>query len=467
MITTAHFVRALNNKPIAVFGLGASGMATALALVAGKARVVAWDDDENARIHAERSGIPVFDFVFGGMDGYAALVLAPGIALHYPEPHPVVLKAREANVEIIGDLEILHRCGHGKSTIGITGTNGKSTTTALISHILTQAGMDAVVGGNIGKPVLDLPEPKNNGVFVLEISSYQMDLCSTYHPVMSVLLNITPDHLDRHGTMEEYAMSKSRIFEGPGVAVCGVDDAPSADICDKITKAGLRKVIPISVKKEITGGIYVKDGHLIDHLGEAHIDIGVISDIPSLPGVHNQQNICAAYAVCRSMGMESAEILSHMRSFGGLPHRQHLVRIINGVAYVNDSKATNSDAASKAIACYHGIYLIAGGKPKDGGLSGLEPLLDRIRHVFLIGEATDEFAKWCAHMGVEHTKSHSLDIAVLEAHKRAQDERGQPGGAGTVLLAPACASWDQFRNFEQRGDAFAALVHSLSEEVTS
>ncbi len=467
MITTSPFVKTLHDKPVAVFGLGVSGLATAHALMAGKARVVAWDDEEEIRIKAEREGIPVFDFVFGGMEGYGALVLAPGIPLHFPAPHKAVIQARGYAVEILGDLEILHRCSHGKKTIGITGTNGKSTTTALVTHILKETGFDAVIGGNIGKPVLELKPPKYNGMFVLEISSYQMDLCPTFRPDISVNLNVTPDHLDRHGTMEEYAAAKARIFEGAGVAVCGVDDELSATMYDNVKKAGLRKAIPVSVKKEIAGGIYIRDGQLIDHLGEKPSAAGAINDIPSLTGAHNHQNICAAYAVCRSLGMEAVDILQHVRSFSGLPHRQYLTRIVNGVSYINDSKATNAEAASKAIACYHNIYLIAGGQPKEGGLNGLEQYLDRIRHVFLIGEASDEFATWCKKRGLPHTKSFSLDVAVLEAHHMAQSERGQPGGAGTVLLSPACASWDQFKNFEHRGDVFMSLVNSLSEEMAA
>ncbi len=465
MIDTRRYVESLNGKPVAVFGLGLSGFSSARALLAGGAAVSAWDDNEEKRAAAEKEGIPLLNFMTTGLNGFSALVLAPGIPLHFPEPHPAVLRAREAGVEIIGDLEILHRSNHGVKTIGITGTNGKSTTTALIAHLLRESGIDAIAAGNIGKPALDIDLPKKDGAIVLEISSYQMDLCPTFRPDFSVMLNVTPDHLDRHGSFESYAAAKERIFEGEGVGICGVDDAASQAMYERAVKSAIRRMIPVSVKKEVTGGVYVKEGVLIDCLDEDAREIGAVSDMPSLPGTHNHENLCAAYAVCRQFGLIPQDILNHAKTYPGLPHRQKIVRVINGVAYINDSKATNAEASSKAIACYRNIYLIAGGRAKEGGLSGLEPLLDRINHVFLIGEAMEDFAAWLKHNGVEHTKSHSLDVAVLEAHTKAQADRGQPGGAGTVLLSPACASWDQFRNFEHRGDVFTALVNALSEDV--
>lgn len=466
MINTASFIQSLQGKPIAVFGLGLSGVSSAKALMAGGGSVVAWDDSEDKREDAARQGIPLFDFVNVGLDGYGVLVLAPGIPLHFPAPHPAALKATEAGIPIIGDLEILHRSGHHLKTVGITGTNGKSTTTALVTHILNESGIKAVMGGNIGRPVLDLDLPKKEGVLVLEISSYQLDLCPFFRPDISVLLNITPDHLDRHGGMDGYAASKEKIFEGDGVAVCGVDDLFSLSAFEKAKKSAERDfVIPISIKKETSGGVFIKDGKLMDATDGKTVEIGDVSGIQTLPGLHNQQNICAAYAVCKHLQVSSKAFMEHVKTYPGLPHRQFLTRVINGVAYVNDSKATNAEAAAKAIACYHNIYLIAGGRAKDGGLEGIEPYLDRIKHVFLVGESMDEFSKWLEKAGVSHTKSFSLDVAVLEAHKFAQADRGQPGGTGTVLLSPACASWDQFRNFEHRGDTFTELVKSLSDEV--
>lgn len=467
MIKVDEFVRSLNEKPVAVYGLGLSGLSTAKALKASGAIVKAWDDGEEQREAARAAGIELYDFNAGLFDGFFGLVLAPGIPLHFPEPHLVARKATEAGLPIFGDLEILHRLNHGIETIGITGTNGKSTTTALVAHILKHAGIDLMVGGNIGVPALDLTLPKTGGAIVLEISSYQMDLCPTFRPNISVLLNISPDHLDRHGGIDGYAAAKEKIFEGAGTAICGIDDSYTLAIHDKIVKAGERKVIPVSIKKEVAGGVYTKGGVLFDHIQDELVEVGPVGNIASLPGLHNQQNICAAYAVCRSMGINSAEILDHIKTYEGLAHRQKTVRVINGIAYVNDSKATNGDSAVRAVSCYNNIYLIAGGRAKEGGLSALEPYLDKIRHLFLIGEAMDDFAKWAEAAGVAHTKSHSLDVAVLEAHMMAQSERGSPGGAGTVLLSPACASWDQFKNFEHRGDTFETLVNALSEEVSA
>ncbi len=465
MINTKTFVQTLENKPVAVYGLGLSGLSCAKALITGGATVYAWDEEEEKRHLAAKDGVQMMNFEESGLDGFAALILSPGVPLYFPAPHPVVVLARDDGIPIYGDLEILHRYNHGRKTVGITGTNGKSTTTALIAHILNAAKIKAIAGGNIGKPVLDLQLPDKNGIFVLEMSSYQIDLCPTFRPDIAVLLNISPDHLERHGTMEAYVIAKEHLFEGAGIAVCGVDDVYSQSVYERATKAGMRSVLGVSTKKEIKNGVFTKEGRLYDSMGQEPMEMGTLHDLHTLQGIHNHQNICAAYAVCKSLGVKGADILDHVRSFPGLPHRQFLVRIINGTAYINDSKATNMDAASKAIECYNNIYLIAGGRAKEGGLSGIEAFAEKIRHVFLIGESAEEFANYLKKTGIAHTLCHSLDVAVLDAHTMAQSKRGEPGGAGTVLLSPACASWDQFRNFEHRGDVFTQLVNALSEEV--
>jgi UDP-N-acetylmuramoylalanine--D-glutamate ligase len=462
MIDTSAFVRTLEGKPVAVFGLGISNIAAIEALTRAGAVCHAWDDSPERHDDARKAGAELKDFPAEGLAGYGCLVLAPGVPLTHPAPHPAVVKAREAGIEIMCDIEILHRSDHGRGTIGVTGTNGKSTTTALIGHVLNHCGIEASVGGNIGKAALSLDLPGRDGMIVLELSSYQIELCPTFRPDIGVHLNLTPDHLDRHGTVEEYAAVKQRMMEGPGEAMIGVDDDFSRRIFEATLAAGTRSAHPVSVVKEVENGVFVKDSHLFDALGHAprnEFDL----HIPTLPGVHNHQNAAMAYGVGRLKGLEPAAIFEAMKSFPGLPHRQFIIRIINGLPYINDSKATNADAASKALACYRNIYWIAGGKPKDGGLNGIEPYLERINHAFLIGEAMDEFAAWLEKRGVKFTKCETLDRAVAEAHALAQANRGEPGGTGTVLLSPACASFDQFRNFEDRGAQFSALVNKLPE----
>lgn len=418
MIDCTKFVETLNGKPLAVFGLGMSNQAVIKALAAAGATLVTADDREPETTKT---------LLMEDMRRFAALALAPGVK----PSHPVVQKARWAGIEILCDVEILYRCGHGRRTIGITGTNGKSTTTALIGHILNENGIKAVVGGNIGRPVLDLDLPPPGGVLVLELSSYQLDLCPTFAPDVSILLNITPDHLDHHGTMEKYTAAKARIFRGPGEAVIGRDDAICRRVSDDVRERDERAILQISAQ-----------------------DPGLPAGA-ALPGLHNAQNIAAAAAVAQIMGVDPAGVARAVASFPGLPHRQQLVRVTGGVRWINDSKATNAEAAAKALACYDDIYWIAGGQPKDGGLAGLESFAGRIRHAFLIGQAQDEFADWMTAQGIPFTKSGTLAQAVQAARDMTR------GRAGTVLLSPACASFDQFKNFEDRGAQFAALVQSF------
>ncbi len=432
MIDVSAFVKTLKGRPVAVYGLGLSNLSVIRALKAAGANVVAGDDDKVKREAAAALGAETpDDFPSGDFARFACLVLAPGIPLTH-NPHPVVRKARAAGVEILCDIEILHRCRPRRVTVGITGTNGKSTTTALTAHILNHCGVPAVMGGNIGVPVLDLNLAPDNGALVLELSSFQLDLCPTFAPRIAVHLNLTPDHLDRHGTFEAYEAAKLRLFRGEGEAVIGVDDEPSRQMARIVEEAGARTVYPISVNS-------------------------VPADMPALPpsltGRHNLQNALAAWTVGHLLGCAPESMAAALRTFPGLNHRQFLVRTINGVAYINDSKATNADATAPALAAYGDIYWIVGGKAKAGGLNGLEIYKDRIRHAFLIGDAANDFADWMKRHGIPFTVSRTLENAV---HGAAQQAR-----SGTVLLSPACASYDQFKNFEERGDAFSALVRSL------
>lgn len=465
MIDVKAFVETLPKKQVAVFGLGITGQATVAALVKVGADVVAWDDREERCNQAKEAGAKISDLMERDFSRFSCLVLSPGVPLYYPEPHPIVIKARESGTEIIGDLEILHRCNHGRKVIGVTGTNGKSTTTALIGHVLEKCGVKASVGGNIGKAVLDLTMPPKKGAFVLEISSFQMDLLPTFRPDVGVLINVSPDHIDRHGSIEKYVESKERVFDSDGgVAVIGQDDDETLGVCARVKEAGRKeKLVPFSVGKRSEGGVYVIEGELIDDFDGEEKNLGKL-DISTLQGLHNHQNICAVYGVARSMGIESEAIMEAMSSFPGLAHRLQMVKAINGVAYVNDSKATNVSACSYALACYKNVYWIAGGRPKEGGLQGIEKYLPRIRHAFLIGEAMEDFSIFLNNHNIPHNFSHTLDHAIGEAHQLAQSERGKPGGTGTVLLSPACASFDQFASFEERGRAFIDLVNNLETE---
>lgn len=463
MIDLSSIAAGLGGRPVAVFGLGLSGLATVSAFVRAGVSVTAWDDDETKRTQAASEGATITNLTLADLSGFAMLVVAPGIPLTHPEPHVVVARAQEFGVEILGDVELLHRVHHGRKTIGITGTNGKSTTTALIGHVLNANGITASVGGNIGRAALDIELPPQDGVIVLELSSYQLDLCPTFAPDIGVHMNLTPDHLDRHGDMAGYAAAKMRIFRGAGAAIIGVDDEPSRAMFKQVQEAGDRDVYAISVVNPVERGAYVSNGILFDCMdGEAR-EIGSVSALTTLPGVHNHQNICAAYIAARLSGLDADVIMNAVKTYPGLPHRQFMTRVINGVAYVNDSKATNADATAKALVCYRNICWIVGGKPKDGGLNGLEPFMDRVRKAFVIGAAMDDFCKWLDNRGVDYVRSETLDRAVSEAHITAQAARGEPGGAGVVLLSPACASFDQFRSFEHRGDEFTKMVMALPE----
>ena len=459
MIDVTKFVETLEGKPVAVLGLGISNMAAIKALHKAGAKVWAWDDQEMRRADAEKLGATIRNLADAELRGCACLVLSPGI----PHTHPAVVKAKEAHIEILCDIEILHRSGHTCRTVGITGTNGKSTTTALIGHILKENGLNVAVGGNIGKPVLDLTLRAKDCVIVLEMSSFQLDICPTFAPDIAVHLNLTPDHLDRHGDMEGYAEAKRRIFRGPGKAVIGVDDEPSRKMYKIVEESGERECFPIGTAAALKDGVYVENAHLFEAMYSDPVEIKELT-MAALPGIHNHQNIAAAYAAARLLGLEPDAIMAAMETFPGLEHRQFLTRTINGVAYINDSKATNAAAAGRALASYKNIYWIVGGRPKEGGLEGLQPYIERIRHAFLIGEAMDEFGTWLDNHGVPHNFCATLEHAVTEAHRFAQNERGAPGGTGTVLLSPACASFDQFKSFEERGDTFTELVNALSEE---
>ncbi|HEY3916688.1 MAG TPA: UDP-N-acetylmuramoyl-L-alanine--D-glutamate ligase [Stellaceae bacterium] len=452
-------ITSFRSQRVAVMGLARSGLAAAEALKRGGAEVLAWDDSAEKRAQAAAQGLPVVDVGTANLEGVAALVLSPGIPSTFPKPHPVAAKARATGIEIIGDIELLARSRREARYAGITGTNGKSTTTALLGHILAAAGLRVAVGGNLGVPALSLDPLGKDGVYVLEMSSYQLELTKSLVFDVAVLLNITPDHLDRHGGMEGYVAAKERIFAGQTArqaAVIGLDDAVCQGIAAKLAATGHR-IVPISAERAAPGGVYVEGGRLIDDIDHRRASTLDLSGLPRLPGRHNWQNATAAFAAARCLGVGAEAAARGIASFPGLAHRQELIATVEGVRYVNDSKATNADATEKALVCYDDICWIAGGVAKEGGIASLAPYFPRIRHAFLIGEAAPAFAATLSGQ-VAFTRSGDLATAVRQARDEAR-----PGG--TVLLSPACASFDQFRDFEARGEAFRCLVEALKHEA--
>lgn len=447
--------------PVAVLGLGKSGLAAARALQASGAEVWAWDDSEDSRAKARAAGVPLVDLNGVNWQEVTSLILSPGIPHSFPQPHPVVAAAKRHGVEIIGDIELLARAQRNASYVGITGTNGKSTTTALIGHILKLSARQVEVGGNLGTPALTLEPLESGGIYVLEMSSYQLELTLSITFDVAVLMNITPDHLDRHGGFEGYVKAKRLIFHRqtrPRTAVVGVDDATSRGIYEALKAADEQNVVGISGERAVPGGVYVQDGVLTDDSDGRRVAAIDLREVPSLPGAHNGQNAAAAYAACKALGVDPAVICACLRSFPGLAHRQQIVAVIDGVPYINDSKATNADAAAKALVCYDRILWIAGGRAKEGGLAGLEPYYRRIAHAFLVGEAAEDFARTLeGHVPV------SLSGTIAQAVTAARDAATHLPGS-VVLLSPACASFDQFPNFEKRGEAFVEAVNALPGE---
>jgi UDP-N-acetylmuramoylalanine--D-glutamate ligase len=452
-------------RTVAVLGLGRSGLAAARALMAGGASVWAWDDDAAARARSAEQGIPIVDPSARELSGAAALVLSPGIPLHFPEPHAVVAQARAAGVPVLGDIELLAQACRAARFVAVTGTNGKSTTTALIGHICVSAHRKAEIGGNLGTPALALAPLGSDGIYVLEVSSFQLDLTETAAFDAAVMLNLSPDHLYRHGGMDGYIAAKRRIFRnqaGDQTAVIGVDDDYSRHLYEEIKGQRRQRVVPISGTQRLEAGVYVEDGVLHDASDGPPRRVMDLKAAVRLPGVHNWQNCAAAYAAARALGLSVKEIEDGVLSFPGLPHRQELVGTIEGVRFINDSKATNADAAARALACYDTVYWIAGGRPKEGGITTLGPWFPRIVHAFLIGEAEAQFAATLEGR-VPYTRCGHLATAVRLAAAQARAEKRK---GAVVLLSPACASFDQWENFEARGEGFRRLVAALSEETS-
>jgi len=450
-------------RKVALFGLGGSGLASASALLAGGADVIASDDGAERVAHARSAGIPTADLRTIDWSRIAALVLAPGVPLTHPQPHWIVKAAQAAGVEIIGDIELFCRERRARAPaaplVAITGTNGKSTTTALTAHLLRHARRDVQMGGNIGTAVLSLEPLHAQRNYVVECSSYQIDLAPTLDPAVGILINLSEDHLDRHGTLQHYGEVKERLVAGVpdgGTAVIGVDDEFCAAAAERVARSG-KRVVRISVQRPLRDGIYMDGDQITLAENGGTRAIALLTGIGSLRGRHNAQNAACATAAALALGLDARTIQEGLWSFPGLAHRMEQIGKIGNVLFVNDSKATNADSSAQALVCFENIFWIAGGKPKTGGIGPLEKFFPRIRKAFLIGEASDEFAATLEGK-VPYEKAGTLDRAVEAAAREAAASRlADP----VVLLSPACASFDQYRNFEVRGDAFRALVKAL------
>ena len=450
-------------KQVAVFGLGRSGLLSAQALKAGGADVVAFDDNEKSVVEVRDAGIKTQDLRELDWANVAALVLAPGVPLTHPTPHWSVTLAQKAGVEVIGDIELFCRerakAGLDCPLVAITGTNGKSTTTALTAHLLKGAGRDVQMGGNIGVAVLALEPFAPRRIYVLEISSYQIDLAPSLKPTVGILLNVSEDHLDRHGTMENYAAIKALLpasVEAGGTAVIGVDDRYTRSAADRIERAG-KTVVRVSVEAPLRDGYYAEGSRIMRAVaGKAHA-AAQLAGIGSLRGQHNAQNAACAIAACVALGLDLPAIQKGLVSFPGLAHRMQEIGRKGRVLFINDSKATNADSAAKALGSFHDIYWIAGGKPKTGGITSLAEFFPRIRKAYLIGEAAKDFAATLD--GKVPNQIDGVLSAAIDA--AARDAEASDAKEPAVLLSPACASFDQYPNFEVRGKAFTDIVLAI------
>ena len=455
---------------VAVLGLGRSGLATCAALAAGGAEALAWDDSPETRAQAEAAGITLTDLARVDWSNVAALITSPGIAHLYPSPHRFIAAAMTAGVPVDNDIGLFFRSlatlrnmafDQPPRVVAVTGSNGKSTTTALIHHLLQVAGKPTQMAGNIGKGVLSIDPPQDGEVIVLELSSYQTELARALTPDIAVFTNLSPDHLDRHNGMGGYFAAKRRLFAegGPDRAIIGVDELEGQYLASQMSEAPEDvRVIRISNRHKLTGpgwNVFARKGFLAEYRRGKQMASIDLRSIRGLPGAHNHQNACAAYAVGRSLGLSPRLIEDAFASFAGLPHRSQFVTEIGGVRFINDSKATNVDAAAQALQAFDNIRWIAGGLGKEGGIAGLAPYLGRVTKAYLIGHSARDFALQLGDTPHE----------ICETIERATERAAADAQAGdTVLLAPAAASFDQFPNFEKRGDAFVAAVRALHHE---
>ncbi|MBY0281821.1 MAG: UDP-N-acetylmuramoyl-L-alanine--D-glutamate ligase [Alphaproteobacteria bacterium] len=432
------------NQAFLILGMARSGQATAGWLKNKGATVFTFDD--NVLRNQANNGVKNINEI--PWDSLTAVIQSPGVSFSFPKPHPFTEKAITHNIPILCDINLLSISENQSKFIGITGTNGKSTTTALIGHILNQNKRNAAVGGNIGIPALSLEKADT---YVLELSSFQLEISGSLNLDIGVWLNISEDHLDRHGTMDAYVGTKENIFKGCKSAVISIDDQYSLSVYQKIK--GIQPTISVSIKNE--ADVWVSNGILFE--GSTYImDLRALA---TLKGVHNQQNAATAYAAVRQYGLSPLEITSALENFPGLEHRLEIVGNIGSTLFVNDSKATNADATACALESYkdYSIYWIAGGRPKSQGIKPLKEHFPKIKHAFLIGEAQDDFAETLG-KDVSHLKCENLDNALKAAVEKVNQDKKIPS---VILFSPACASFDQFRDFEERGDTFRNLARSM------
>lgn len=459
---------------VGILGIGKTGEACIKSLLMGESRVIAWEDSPAAIKALEdilRSPQTLGQMLLSqaSLDGrleishdmekmlskIKLLVVSPGVPVTYPEPHPLIAAAKKRGIPISSDIQLLKNISTPARYIAITGTNGKSTTSALLGHIYLYCKKIVQIGGNIGTPALLLEPLDNGGTYILELSSFQLETLENPSFNTAIMLNLTPDHTDRYESNDTYMKAKLNIFNGQrarDTAIISVDHPVMQGIMDKLQD---RKLIKISCNEILGEGVSVIDGVLYDNIDHTHLTFE-LGEIESLPGKHNAENIAAAYSAAKSEGLNPQSIIKAIKTFCGLPHRMQQVLTKGKLLFINDSKATNSDAAYKALSCYEDVILIAGGICKDNGIEDLVPLFNRLKHVYLVGRAQNKFAEVLARHNVPHTKSGNLEAAMKAVHNAGYTN-------GVVLLSPACSSLDQWKSFEERGEAFCKMVRELWE----